>query len=371
MIMNKRFIVVLFASFLFCASTFAGNDQRAGQAGASELLINPWARSSGFAGANSASIHGLEAMYLNVAGTAFTKSTELLFSHSNWLVGTDIAINSFGFSQKVGETGVLSLALMSMDFGDIQITTVDLPEGGLGTFHPHYTNINLAYAKAFSNSIYGGINFKVINEAISDLSAGGVAIDAGIQYVTGFGSYKIGDKTKRNSDNLMFGISMKNVGPTMKFKGDGMSFTGTVPAGVSMTVEQRSADFELPSLIKIGFAYKIPISFVIDTVKKERNIKQELTLAGTFTSNSFTKDQYSLGFEYNFKNLVFLRAGYVYERGLWDYETRTTAFTGPTGGISVQIPLNKEKGSVFAIEYSYRDTDPFNGTHSIGARVTL
>lgn len=368
--MNRRFIVILFA-LLLSSFIYAGNDQRAGQAGASELLINPWARSSGFGGANSASIHGLEAIYLNVAGTAFTRSTELLFSHSNWLVGTDIAINSFGFSQKVGETGVLSLALMSMDFGDIQITTVDLPEGGLGTFHPHYTNINLAYAKAFSNSIYGGINFKIINESISDLSAGGVAIDAGIQYVTGFGSYKIGDKTKRKTDNLMFGISMKNVGPTMKFKGDGMSFTGTVPAGVTMTVEQRSADFELPSLIKIGFSYKIPIVFDVDTIKKERNVKQELTIAGTFTSNSFIKDQYSLGLEYNFKNIIMVRAGYVYEKGLWDYETRTTAFTGPTAGLSVQIPLNKEKGSVFAIEYSYRDTDPFSGVHSIGARVTL
>ncbi|HIE15823.1 MAG TPA: PorV/PorQ family protein [Bacteroidales bacterium] len=368
--MNRRFIVILFA-LLLSSFIYAGNDQRAGQAGASELLINPWARSSGFGGANSASIHGLEAIYLNVAGTAFTRSTELLFSHSNWLVGTDIAINSFGFSQKVGETGVLSLALMSMDFGDIQITTVDLPEGGLGTFHPHYTNINLAYAKAFSNSIYGGINFKIINESISDLSAGGVAIDAGIQYVTGFGSYKIGDKTKRKTDNLMFGISMKNVGPTMKFKGDGMSFTGTVPAGVTMTVEQRSADFELPSLIKIGFSYKIPIVFDVDTIKKERNVKQELTIAGTFTSNSFIKDQYSLGLEYNFKNIIMVRAGYVYEKGLWDYETRTTAFTGPTAGLSVQIPLNKEKGSVFAIEYSYRDTDPFSGVHSIGARITL
>jgi len=96
--MNNRFIAVLFALFFLTISVFAGNEQRAGQAGASELLINPWARSSGFGGANAASIHGLESIYLNVAGTAFTTSTELLFSHSNWLVGTDIAINSFGFS---------------------------------------------------------------------------------------------------------------------------------------------------------------------------------------------------------------------------------------------------------------------------------
>ena len=34
-----------------------------GQAGASELLINPWSRSSGLGGSNAAGIHGLEAVY--------------------------------------------------------------------------------------------------------------------------------------------------------------------------------------------------------------------------------------------------------------------------------------------------------------------
>jgi hypothetical protein len=366
--MRKYFIVVFLCSLLFSASIlYAGNEQRVGQAGASELLINPWARSSGFAGANMASARGLEAMYLNIAGTAFTKKTELLFSHSIWLSGTDISINSFGLSQRVSETGVLSLALMSMDFGKIDITTVEQPEGGLGTFHPIYSNINVGYAKSFSNSIYGGLNLKIINESIADLSASGVAIDAGIQYVTGLGKNKLG---KRNMDNLMFGVSMKNVGPTMRFKGDGMSFRGTVPEGVTMTVEQRSADFELPSLINIGVSYVIPIVQVVDTSKKEIKKIQSIVLAGNFTSNSFQKDQYRFGVEYNFKDLVLVRAGYVYEKGLWDKETRTTAFTGPTAGISIQIPLN-DKGSVFALEYSYRDTDPFNGTHSIGARVTL
>jgi len=50
---------------------FGGNEQRAGQAGASELLLNPWARSSGLSDANSASVRGLESIYSNIAGTAF------------------------------------------------------------------------------------------------------------------------------------------------------------------------------------------------------------------------------------------------------------------------------------------------------------
>ncbi len=165
--------------------TKAGNKDRTGQAGASELLINPWARSSGWGGVNVAHVKGLEGLFTNVAGTAHTKATELIFSHTQWLKGSEIDINTFGLTQKVGATGVIGLGIMSMSFGDIPITTTDLPEGGIGNFSPSYMNINISYAKAFSNSIYGGINIKLVSEGISNVSAQGVAVDAGIQYVTG------------------------------------------------------------------------------------------------------------------------------------------------------------------------------------------
>ena len=37
------------------------------------------------------------------------------------------SISTFGFSQRVSESGVLGIGVMSMDFGDIEITTVDMP----------------------------------------------------------------------------------------------------------------------------------------------------------------------------------------------------------------------------------------------------
>ena len=165
--------IALIALILLPFNTIlASNPQRAGSAGASELLINPWARSSGWAGANVACVRGLEGMFNNVAGLAFTSKTELIFSRTNWLMYNDNEavsyVNSFGFSQKVGESGVLALGIMSMDFGDIEITTEDLPNGGIGTFSPKFMNIGLSYAKTFSNSIYGGFTIKMISEQISN-----------------------------------------------------------------------------------------------------------------------------------------------------------------------------------------------------------
>jgi len=142
--MNKRLkgrsLVLLFSMILSFGSidTYAGNEDRVVQSGASQLQIKPCARSKGFGSANTASVIGLESVNFNVAGLAFTRKTEVMFAHTRWLSGSDIGINAFGLSQRVGETGVLGLNIMSLNFGDIVITTVDKPEGGIGTYSPHY-----------------------------------------------------------------------------------------------------------------------------------------------------------------------------------------------------------------------------------------
>ena len=348
--------LALMAIMLIPVASFAGNPNRVGTAGATELLINPWARSSGWAGANTAGAMGLEAQFLNVAGMAHTRRTELLFTRTNWLAGTDIFINSFGFSQKAGATGVIGLGIMAMDFGDIPITTVDLPEGGIGTFSPQFMNLGLSYAKGFSDNIFGGITARVISESIADVSARGMALDAGIQYITG------------PLENIKFGIALRNVGPRMRFRGDGLSFRTPVPNGVSektLTVEQRSAEFEIPSFLNIGGAYDIYM--MKDSAGRGAH---RITIAANFTSNSFSKDEIKVGLEYGFKQYMMLRGGYSYEEGI-NQPGRTSAFTGPTAGFTLELPFGEDKKSTFGLDYSYRFTNPFNGTHCFGARLNL
>ncbi len=348
------FFTILAISF---SQSFAGNPQRAGQAGASELLINPWARTSGWGGANVAGVRGLEGVYSNVAGIAFTEKTELIFSQTSWLqYGNKMfdannavsTISSFGVAQKVGESGVLGFSVMSMDFGDIEITTVENDNGGLGNYSPSLMNIGLSYAKIFSNSIYGGATVKIISEQIANISASGVALDAGIQYVTGA------------KDNLKFGISLKNVGPRISFTGDGFSFRGIVgdDDDYKMTVEQRSSELELPALLNIGMSYDLSLQ------------RHRLTGAAAFTSNSFQKDQYRLGGEYSYREMFMFRLGYTYEEGINNTSKSTTALIGPSAGFTLELPMGSN-GSTFGLDYSYRHTDPFQGSHTIGARINL
>jgi hypothetical protein len=361
--MKNSALLILISSVMFSGSVMAGNPDRAGQAGATELLINPWARSSGWGGANVAGVKGIESFHLNVAGLAFTEKTELVFARTEYLVGTDININNFGLSQNLGKGGVLGLSIASMNLGDIMITTASQPDGGLGTFSPRFMNIGLAYSKKFSENIYGGILFRVISEAISNVKAQGFALDAGVQYVTSK------DPKSIKKDDIKFGVSVRNIGADMKYTGPGLSIKGLNPiTGIESTTEQRAQAFNLPSLVNIGISY----DFRLD--KADNMYNHRLTVAAAFTSNTFSKNQITVGVEYAFRKVLMLRTGFNYEEGIFgsvnDY-TRQSAFLGYNAGLSLEFPLVSTSTTTFALDYSYKPSNPFGGNHCVGMRINL
>ncbi len=329
----------------------AGNEDRIGSAGAAELLVNPWARSTAFGSAGIASTNGLEAQFMNVAGLAFTDRTQIKFNYSNWLGNADISLNSAGIAQRVGNQSVIAMSIQSFGFGDIQRTTVNLPEGGIGEFSPRKNIINLAYAREFSNSIYAGINMKVVNENISNLKATGVAFDAGVRYVTG------------EQDHVKFGITLKNVGTPMEFEGDGLGqeifYQST---GGNATLQQRPASFEMPSLLGIGGSY----DFIFSEDSK-------LTAAAAFHANSYTNDQFNVGLDYGMsleKAAINVRAGFVGEKDIFDRESSTNSLTGLTAGFSVDALLG-EKKTPMGFEYAVRTSSPFGLIHTFGVTLSL
>ena len=97
--MNKK-ILLSFSINLMFLSVFAGNPDRQGEAGAYELLLNPWARSVGLHAMNTASVRGVEAMSLNVAGLSRINSLEIGIGSSIYLQGTGININALGLAKK-------------------------------------------------------------------------------------------------------------------------------------------------------------------------------------------------------------------------------------------------------------------------------
>lgn len=378
-------IALLFASMPY--GVLAGNRDRSGQAGAQHLLIDPWAKTNGMANANVAEIRGLESMFSNVAGLSFIKKTEFAFNRTQYLTGSNagISINSLGLGIHLGKNGkdfgTLGVSFFSQNFGNIDITTVSQPEGGLGTFNPNLTYIGLHYAKMFNHFIYGGASIKIINERFSDLKATGFAIDAGVQYVAG------------KYENFKIGVTLQNIGLPMSYKGDGVSVSGVITnSDFEQTLEVRAAEYEMPSLLGIGISYDFLFfgGEYKDMSKEDREAEgltredasHRITLCGSFIANSYSADVKAIGIEYGFMNYFMVRAGYSLTN---IGKTRTpdgkldallfnseSFFTGPSLGATVVIPLSKgNRGSRIYIDYAYRFTKQWKGNHHVGIKVSL
>lgn len=345
-------------------AAFAGNKDRSGQAGATQLLINPWGQSTGVFGMNTSYVRGLDAMKTNIAGLAHVNKTEVAAAYSRYLAGSGVSINNLGFAQRVGSSGVVGANIMSMSYGDITITDYNNPEGGVGTYSPQFYNVMIGYSQEFSKSIAVGAAATFVSEQIPDAKASGMVFEAGIQYVTGA------------EDNFHFGITLRNIGTGMRYSGSGFSINSEAPEDETYTINRQipSEQFEMPTYLNIGLSY----DFYLDknTVAAEDaqstekpQPKHRLSPMANFTSNSFNNDYIGGAVEYAFKETFMIRGGYRYENKIGDQALSTTFYTGLCGGATVKFRVG-ETGPQLALDYSYRSTRrPNNGIHAFTLRL--
>ncbi len=334
------------------ASLWAGNPDRQGEAGAVQLLLNPWASSAGLHTMNTSFVRGVESLRINPAGIARINRMEFAVGSANYLQGADIRLNALGLTQKIGESSAFGFSIMSVNFGDILVTTTGLPDPDPDgpTYNINFFNVGLSYAHVFENKVSVGITLRGVSEGTSDVSAFGFAVDAGVQYVTG------------ENDNFKFGISLRNVGSRMSFAGQGLSTAATAPDGdtYNLTLAQRSAGFELPSLLNIGLSYDFLMG----------GGTHRLTALSNFTANSFSRDEIGAGLEYALKERFMLRAAYRAEMN--EDAEQLSVYAGPSAGATISVPMSKDrKGNMISIDYGYRHTRVWDGVHNFGVRINL
>lgn len=346
----KKFLFSLATLFVSIATIYGGNPDRQGEAGAAELLLNPWAKSAGLHTMTTSTISGVEAMRLNVAGIGRIEGKELLVSNARLYEGSSIQLNALGYAQKMKNGSAFCVSLVALDFGDIPVTTVNQPEGTGATFSPSFFNLGIGYSYTYENKISVGLLFRTIAESTSDVSAFGFALDAGVQYVSG------------EKDNFRLGISLRNVGSPMEFGGQGLAFQTNNPEGNTsypLTVANRSEGFELPSVLNIGLSYDF---FLTE--------KMVLRAVGNFTSNAFSRDQIGGGLEFVFNEMFALRGGYKTDFG--DSGTSLgNLYSGVSAGASIDLPFNESRKNRIGIDYAYRATNPFKGTHNFSLRLSF
>ncbi len=289
-------------------------------------------------------------MYLNVAGLSRIQKTQIQLGHTRYLDGADMSLNALAFGQRMGKGGAFGISLVSFDLGEFDYTTEDSPEGAGGTFSPTMFNMGLSYSHKFANKVSVGVTAKFISEGLNNASAKAMAMDAGVQYVTG------------ERDNFKFGISLRNVGSKMRFTGEGLTKSRPNPNNTQnpylITYYERSSEYELPSQLNIGMSY----AWKLGTVSN-------LAMVANFTSNSFSRDQLGGGLEFTLSQNFALRAGYKTE--LDTNEIEETLDNGFSAGLSVSLPVKRNSDTRIALDYAYRSTKVFDGIHNLGIRIDL
>ena len=343
------FIIALLAT----GTLMAGNPDRQGEAGAAQLLMNPWAPSAGLHTLNTSSIIGVEAMRLNPAGVSRISGTNVMASYANYLSGTDISMQAIGVATKMKGGGAFGISLHSLDFGDIEITTTDQPAGTGADLNLSFINIGLTYSYTFEQAVSVGVTLRGITEGTSDVSAFGIAVDAGIQYVTG------------ESDQFKFGVSLRNVGSRMRYSGQGLAVATNVAdprSEFEVVYNQRASTFEMPSVLNIGASYDFLAG----------NEDQRVTVMGNFTANSFSRDQLGGGLEYAFREQFIGRVGYRSDFGDDAEFIRESLYDGLSAGASIRVPFSKaDRSKALSFDYAYRSTRIYSGTHNFGLSLAI
>ncbi len=344
--MKSKIYIILSFLLLSGFSITAGNPDRQGQAGASELLLNPWGRSAGLHSMSTSFSKGVEAMRINIAGLSRINKMEIGLSSNNLFNGAGVFLNSLGFATKMGKSGALGVEIVSLDFGNIPITTTDQPAGTSGSFSPGFFQFGVGYSYTYANKISVGALFRGVSETVIDVTAFGYSIDAGVQYVSG------------EKENFKLGIALRNIGSPMVFGGEGLTKRLEDERGVVLSYDSQAASFELPSMLNIGISY----DFYINDDTYVRGLSN-------FTSNAFSRDQVGAGLEFSYLNRVTLRSGYKLDIG--DDLGTSNLFSGFAGGVSIDWPLDKAGVNNLGIDYAYRTTNVYKGSHNFTIRYAF
>ena len=337
---NKKIISIFVILFMICSSiqVFAGG-RKLGTAGAPELLIPMGARSVGMAGANVANINNTEAIYYNPAGLSYLENSEAAFTYMTYFADMNVSYLTAGIS--IGGLGKLGISLQTIEIGEIEVTTIDVPEGTGEVIKPNYLTLGLTYAKALTNRIAFGMNTKLISEKIGNMSASAVAWDFGLQY--------------RSDANIDFGITLKNIGTKIKFDGTGIEYDSEINfANPNATTRKTKLDMgshELPTSLQIGLAYRYNFT--------ER---QKVNVVSHFVNSSYSFDQLVSGVEFSYNDNIFLRGGYNLPIYPDEYtsDDKDDYQYGFHLGAGILLPLGSNR---LKIDYAYRNMELFEGNN--------
>jgi hypothetical protein len=262
-------------------------DSRTATTGWQFLKIAPDARSSGLGETYLAVADDMGSLFWNAAGLTQLDSNRWHTMVAHTAYPADIQQYFGGVVWRLDENTLLGASLQYLDAGEMPVTTEFMPLGNGQTFRPVNMAAAFSWAQVLTNAFSFGITLKYVREDLATVHNQNVLLDLGFQYDIGIA-------------NTRFAVGLSNFG------------FNTTPAGeityLSITDTTTQVDFEdvgVPTVFRLGFAW--------DAVKTDIHM---LTAAAQLNHPTDNNETYSLGVEYGWKQLLFVRTGYQFATDL-------------------------------------------------------
>jgi hypothetical protein len=274
----------------------AGEFVKVGACGSQFLKIGVGARASGMAGAYGSVANDLTSIFWNPAGLADVKTISANISYTSWFAG--FSHNFAAVSMPLGEHFTTALSVVSFSSDNIEITTDEVSEGTQTYYTVNDLSITASISGYLTDQFSFGFNGKMIRNAFSSEYATGFACDIGTLYNTGIYGIKLG-------------FSIHNLGSQLTYSGQDLNYT----------MRQIESNYSsLKDVSMTASSYSLPLIFrasMSSEVYKEED--HSLLVCGDFVTYSDVPNQYILGAEYKWKNLISVRAGYVFNQDQFNF----------------------------------------------------
>ncbi len=277
----------------------SGTDfKKVGAAGGQFLKMEVGARAVGMGGAYTGVADDLTALFWNPAGIADLEGVSANFSYTSWFA--DFSHNFVAASLPVGDQFRAAVSVTTFSSGDIEVTTLLDPDG-TGSF---YSREDIAVGATFGGYLTDQFSFavtaKYVEEGFSSVSSGGMVFDVGTMYDTGINGVKLG-------------FSINNLGSDFNYSGQDLVFQ----AEEEPVLDRRPSDatllsnpYSLPLSFRAGLAADVLENFFGMTTEEGEVREHALLMAVDFVTLSDTPEQFNIGAEYTWNELLSLRGGY-------------------------------------------------------------
>ncbi len=318
----KKIIVLI----LLIATTDAFSQEeisRVGTSGAQFLKIGVGARACGM-GENAVALRGDPAtLFWNVAGIASVEKKSFVISRNELYL--DLGYNFLGFVLPIHRNASLGFSLLYFNSGEMEVTTVDQPEGTGQFFNWQSYCFGLSFSQFVTDRLSLGGTVKFIREGTFSETSRSLAFDLGALLDTGVLGFRLG-------------LSMSNIGGKMRFSNIKSPDVNPDETGFQEIIAQKSylqtQDYPLPLTFRLGISTDLlgkNSRFLTDQ-------KNRLTFSMSASDPNDAFMSANFGFEYEWNAILSLRAGYrgmsIEGSPLQGYQT-----AGYTFGVGVKYEI--------------------------------